>query len=297
MSGPRERLRIALQKSGRLAGPSLELLRRIGLVFRESKDRLFLHGENLPVDVLLVRDDDIPGLLAEGSCELGIVGRNVLAEYGQDMSANSVLLERAALGFGRCRLALAAPEESGINAIADLQGARIATSYPNALRQWLLGNGIDARIVTLSGSVEIAPRLGKADAICDLVSTGATLAANHLRELTAILDSEATLAVRATALAPSQRARLDQFCARIDSVLSCRGTRMLMLEAPRTSLSAITRLFPVRECLSVLSVDGQPDAIALQAYCNDSPDWQELETLKRLGARNLMVLSIEQVLA
>jgi ATP phosphoribosyltransferase len=297
VSAGRDRLRIAVQKSGRLSEDSLGLLRRAGLSFRSSRDRLFLFGENLPVDVLLVRDDDIPGLLAEGSCELGIVGRNVLDEQqlaGAGAAAPSTL---SALPFGACRLAIAVPAGQGYDGAADLRGLRIATSYPGLLGRWLRERGIEAEIVVLNGSVEIAPRLGKAEAICDLVSTGATLAANQLREVETVLASQAVLAQTPRELAPLLAERMEDLAARITGALSGDGVRLLMLQAPRSALAAITRLLPSGQSPSVLSLDGQPDQVALQALCHRGLDWQHLEALKRLGAHRLMVLNVEQVLA
>ena len=297
MNAPRDRLRIALQKSGRIAEPSLQLLRRGGLVFRSSRDRLFLYGENLPVDVLLVRDDDIPGLMLDGSCELGIVGRNVLLEQAVAARGGDVPFERVALGFGRCRLSIAVPVEAGIERVEDLANQRIATSYPGLLAEWLAQRGISAGIVTLSGSVEIAPRLGKADAVCDLVSTGATLAANQLRELGTILESEAVLAVTPRGLPPAQQVCLDQLCARIQGTLSGDGARLLMFKAPRAALARITELLPAGEPPSVMCLDGQPDTVSLQTMCRSGLDWQHLEALKQLGAHSVMVLNVEQALA
>ena len=193
----RDRLRIAIQKSGRLSDPARDLLARAGLSFRESRDRLFCFGESLPIDLLLVRDDDIPGLIAEGVCDLGVVGCNVLQEQALERSSTglpSAFSELRALGFGACRLAIAAPQENEWRGIADLAGKRIATSYPRLLAQWLAAHAIDADVVMLSGSVEIAPRLGKVDAICDLVSSGATLVANQLREVQTVLETQAVLA-------------------------------------------------------------------------------------------------------
>ena len=289
-----ERLRVAVQKSGRLAEASLGLLRRAGLVLDGRRDDLFLHGENQPIDVLLVRDDDIPALLVEGSADLGIVGRNVLAEQCQ---ADAAPDERIALGFGACRLAIAVPQSREIATVDDLRGLRIATSYPALLGQWLGERSIDAEIVVLTGSVEIAPRLGKADAICDLVSTGATLAANRLRELVTVFESEAVLAAAPGILTPAKAALAGQLAARIAGALSGDGVRLLMLQAPRAMLPAIERMLPSRETPSVLSLDGRPDDVALQALCTVALDWQHLEALKRLGARGLMVLHVERMLA
>ena len=178
---PRDRLRIAVQKSGRLSDASQELLAKCGLKFRQSRDKLFCFGESLPIDLLLVRDDDIPGLIAQGVCDLGIVGRNVLRErqlaaLKEDGAPSS--RELRALGFGRCHLAIAVPQDMRYASASDLAGLRIATSYPAILAEWLREQGVEASVVELSGSVEIAPRLGTADLICDLVSSGATLVVN-----------------------------------------------------------------------------------------------------------------------
>jgi ATP phosphoribosyltransferase len=296
MNETRDRLRIAVQKSGRLAEPSLDLLRRAGLVFRASRDKLFLFGENMAVDVLLVRDDDIPGLLVEGSCELGIVGRNVLTEQRLAAAGQDAPSELQSLGFGGCRLALAVPDGGPISAIGDLAGLRIATSYPAVLADWLEARQISAEVVVLNGSVEIAPRLGKAHAICDLVSSGATLAANQLHELADVMHSEAVLALSPRALNASATLQIERLCARIGGVRSGDGARLLMLQAPRSALPAITRLLPSRDAPSVLSLDGRPDDIAMQALCGVL-DWQQLEELKRLGASSLMVLNVERMLA
>lgn len=297
MSSTSDRLRIAVQKSGRLAEQSLGLLRRAGLAFRASRDHLFLYGENLPIDVLLVRDDDIPGLLVEGSCELGIVGRNLLVEQRLAAADAPAPAELLTLGFGACRLSIAIPQQGPIAAPSDLDGLRIATSYPALLADWLAQNGLNAEVVVLNGSVEIAPRLGKAEAICDLVSSGATLAANQLRELVTVFESEAVLALSPREHTAAKSLQIERLRARIGGALSGDGARLVMLQAPRTALPEITRLLPSRDLPSVLTLDGRPDDIAVQALCSASLDWQQLEELKRLGARSLMVLNVERMLA
>ena len=297
MNDASARLRIAVQKSGRLAEPSLALLRRAGLVFRASRDHLFLHGENLPIDVLLVRDDDIPDLLFEGSCELGIVGRNVLRERCLDTHAAVPIEESLALGFGSCRLSIAIPLTSTIASLADLSGRRIATSYPRLLAHWLQVQGIAAQVVVLNGSVEIAPRLGKAEAICDLVSSGATLAANQLCEFATVLASEAVLATNPRNASGAKATQIERMRSRIAGAQSGEGVRLLILQAPRAALPEITRVLRARDRPSVTSIDGRPDDIAMQALCSEALDWQHLEELKRLGAHGLMVLNVEQMLA
>ncbi|HKU80498.1 MAG TPA: ATP phosphoribosyltransferase, partial [Rhodanobacteraceae bacterium] len=261
---PRERLRIAVQKSGRLSEPCFDLLDRCGLRFRRSRDGLFCYGEGEPIDLLLVRDDDIPGLIAQGVCDLGIVGRNVLAEcaIGRDDTALRALRE---LGFGRCRLSIAVPQEMAYSNAASLAGLRIATSYPNLLRDWLRDRQIAAEIVTLAGSVEIAPRLGTADAICDLVQSGATLVANQLREVDRVLDSEAVLIGAATLPSDDRHNAVDLLLRRIDGVVRVRGSRLLLLQAARASVEAVIAALPGAPRPTVLQMDGQPEQVMLQA--------------------------------
>jgi ATP phosphoribosyltransferase len=292
-------LRIAMQKSGRLTEPARDLLARCGFVFRQSRDKLFCFGEGEPVDLLLVRDDDIPGLIAQGVCDLGIVGRNVLNEYeltaGRDDAV--ALAEWRPLGFGRCRLSLAVPQEMDYVAAATLAGRRIATSYPGLLGRWLRERGIDAGVVTLAGSVEIAPRLGTADAICDLVQSGGTLLANQLREAEVVLESEA-LVVGPQVLPADERGDLiELLLKRIDGVIQVRESRLLLLQAPHAALAAITRLLPGGPQPTLLALAGQPDQVMLQALCAGEVSWRQLEEIKKAGAREMFVLPVERMLA
>lgn len=295
----RDRLRIAAQKNGRLSEPARELMARSGLSFRESRDRLFCFGESQPVDLLLVRDDDIPGLIAEGTCDYGIVGRNVLDEQALDRAARGLppaFKEVRALGFGRCRLSIALPQDMAWDGPQSLSGLRIATSYPALLEDWLRRHNVRAEVVILSGSVEIAPRLGKAEAICDLVSTGGTLAANQLREAVIIHESEAVLAGPAEPLVDERGDIATQLLRRLDGVLQVRDARLLMLETERDRLDEVLRLLPSEERPSILSLDGQPTGVGVQAICQGSLSWQQLEDLKKAGARRLLVLPVEQML-
>jgi len=297
---PRDRLRIATQKNGRLSEPGRDLLARSGLSFRESRDRLFCYGESQPVDLLLVRDDDIPGLIAEGTCDLGLVGRNVLEE--QRLERERLGLPPAfralrSLGFGRCRLAIALPQELEWRGPASLQGLRIATSYPALLADWLQREAVEAQVVTLSGSVEIAPRLGKAEAVCDLVSSGATLAANQLREVVTVLESEAVLAAPVSPFADERADLASMLLRRLDGVLQVRDSKLVLLHVDRSALDAVLRLLPGADAPSVLALDGNRDAVALQAVCQGTITWQHLEDMKRAGARSMLVLPVEQMLA
>ena len=295
----RDRLRIAIQKSGRLAEPARALLASCGLSWRESRDRLFCYGESLPIDLLLVRDDDIPGLIADGVCDLGVVGRNVLLEQDRERSGNGrepAFREWRSLGFGGCRLALAVPDAWDWQGPSQLAGKRIATSYPALLSRWLADQGIAADVVVLSGSVEIAPRLGQAELICDLVSSGATLAANQLKPVMTLLESEAVIAGPAQPL-DSVRAELaDLLLRRLDGALRIRHSKLLMFQAPRRLLPELLPLLPDAETPTVMRLDDGDD-LALQALCHGAVTWQRLEDLKRAGARGLMVLPVEGMLA
>lgn len=296
---PRDRLRIAIQKSGRLADPARALLASCGLSWRESRDRLFCYGEALPIDLLLVRDDDIPGLIADGVCDLGVVGRNVLREQDTERLRRgepSAFRELRPLGFGGCRLALAVPDGWEWRGAAQLQGRRIATSYPALLQQWLQEQGIGAEVVTLTGSVEIAPRLGQADLVCDLVSSGATLAANQLKPVATLLESEAVLAGPVAEFEGERAALAEMLLRRLDGAVRTRNSRLLMFQAQRSAIPALLPLLPDAEEPTLLQVDGA-DRLALQALCHGRLTWQRLEDLKRAGAQGLMVLPVESMLA
>jgi len=295
----RDRLRIAIQKSGRLADPARALLAACGLSWRESRDRLFCYGETLPIDLLLVRDDDIPGLIADGVCDLGIVGRNVLTEQdfaNRNDGAGARFRELQPLGFGGCRLDIAVPDAWNWQGPAQLAGKRIATSYPQLLSKWLVEQGIEAQVVLLSGSVEIAPRLGQADAICDLVSSGATLSANQLKPVLTLLQSEAVLAGPAADFDDVRGELMELLLRRLDSALRIRRSKLLMFQAPRELLPTLLPLLPDAEAPTVMQIDGE-ERLALQALCHGALTWQRLEDLKRAGARGLMVLPVEGLLA
>jgi ATP phosphoribosyltransferase len=297
---PRDRLRIATQKNGRLSEPGRDLLARSGLSFRESRDRLFCYGESLPIDLLLVRDDDIPGLIAEGTCDLGFVGRNVLEEQRLERAAAGLapaFRELRSMGYGRCRLSIALPQEIDWKGPQSLSGLRIATSYPRLLADWLERESVQAEVVTLSGSVEIAPRLGKAEAICDLVSTGGTLAANQLREVATILESEAVLAAPVAPFADERADLAALLLRRLDGVMQVRDSKLVMLHVDRSALDAVIRLLPRADAPSVMALDGNRDVVALQAVCQGAITWQHLEDMKRAGARGMLVLPVEQMLA
>jgi len=294
----RDRLRIAIQKSGRLAEPARAVLAACGLSWRESRDKLFCYGESLPVDLLLVRDDDIPGLIADGVCDLGIVGRNELDEQAGERARNGLpqaYRELRGLGFGQCRLMLAVPDDWDWQGPQQLQGLRIATSYPAILANWLDAQGIAAQVVELSGSVEIAPRLGTADLICDLVSSGATLAANHLKPVESLLQSEAVLAGPAFGFDDARAGLAQMLLRRVEGVLQLKDRKLLMFSAEREALPALERL--LQDAGPLVELPGLNGALSLQTMCEGTVSWQQLEDLERAGARGLMVLAVERSLA
>jgi len=275
-----KRIRVAIQKSGRLSEKSLDLLQRCGLRFARSKDKLYWYGKDFPIDLLLVRDDDIPRLLLDGVCDLGIVGENIAEEAMLENTADHDLAQLRKLPFGGCRLSLAVPENSNFKSVADLDGCRIATSYPALTRSILSGRGISAETVKFSGSVEIAPGLGTADAISDLVSTGTTLRANHLVEFEALFESTAALYGQLDQLPDEKQDMIDR-----------------MLHAPRDAVDTITRLLPGAENPSLMNLEGDPDRVALHAVCRETVFWEHLEALKGAGASAILVLPVEKMLA
>lgn len=295
-----DRVRIAVQKSGRLTDNTLELLARCGYRYSRGRDDLLCFGENMPVDLLLVRDDDIPALVSDGVCDLGVVGENVLEEKRHLLAKHArPLPERLrALGYGHCRLSLAAPNEACFTALDDLNGRRIATSYPQILADYLRSARVSADIVEFAGAVELAPRLGRADLICDLVSSGSTLAANGLTEVLCLLRSEAWLVQSQTPHADAGcRDWIERLLQRVDGVLQVNESKYIMLHAPKSALEQITALLPGSETPTVLPLGGVSDKVAVHAVCRETVFWETLENLKRAGASSVLVLPVEKMLA
>jgi ATP phosphoribosyltransferase len=294
------RLKLAVQKSGRLTDPSLDMLGRCGLKLSRGKDQLMGYGENMPLDVLFVRDDDIPDLVQEDVCDLGLVGLNVIEEKRLELRERGQAArfqQIRTLDFGRCRLSLAVPEGVSFEGSASLRGKRIATTYPFLLQKYLRDRDINADIVTLSGAVEIAPRLGRADLICDLVSTGSTLQANHLREVETVMESHAVIIRTPLALAPTKDEWVERLMMRIDGVQQVKESKYIMLHAPRSALAEIRRLLPGSESPTIIPLEGFPDKVAIHAVCRENVFWETLESLKKAGASALLVLPVEKMLA
>ena len=294
------RLKLAVQKSGRLTEPSLDLLHRCGLKLARGKDQLMGFGENMPLDVLFVRDDDIPDLVQEDVCDLGLVGLNVIEEKRLELAARghqARFQQVRTLDFGRCRLSLAVPDGFTFEGAATLRGRRIATTYPCLLEKYLRDRDIRAEIVTLSGAVEIAPRLGRADLICDLVSTGSTLQANHLREVETVLESHAVLIRTPLELTAEKAEWVERLLMRIDGVQQVKESKYIMLHAPRSALPQIRKLLPGSEYPTIIPLEGSPDKVAIHAVCRENVFWETLESLKKAGASALLVLPVEKMLA
>jgi ATP phosphoribosyltransferase len=289
----RERLRLALQKSGRLADASLDLLRSAGLSVTKGANDLFYRIDNAPIDVLRVRDDDIPTLVTDGVADLGVVGLNVLEEREEGARAP---IEVMRLGFGRCTLKIATPATFSYEGPFSLDGVRIATSYPHILTRFLDARGVTAEVVHMHGAVEVAPRLGLAQVVCDLVSTGATLEANGLSAVETVMSSEAVLIRSPTPISDALAAVADTFAERVRGVTASRGAKYVMMNAPRARLAEITAILPGAGAPTVTPLAGNDDAVAVHAVCQESVFWETLEQLKSAGASAILVLNIEKMM-
>lgn len=290
-----ERLHIAVQKSGRLSDLSRGLLSDAGLRIANGKNALAARIENFPADLMFVRDDDIPTFVADGVCEFGIVGQNVLQEFALEEKQDRCEVV-APLGFGHCTLKLAAPEGLEWTGTASLAGQRIATSYPHIVQAWLSGLGVEAEAVKMNGAVELAPRLGIAPFVCDLVSTGATLEANGLRAVETVLESEAVLIRTRKAVPEPKQSQAERLWKRLQGVIGTRDAKYIMLNAPSTALPAITRLLPGADAPTILPLHGRPGHFAVHAVCQESVFWETLHDLKAAGASAILVLPIEKMM-
>jgi ATP phosphoribosyltransferase len=294
------RIKIAVQKSGRLTEHTMELLSRCGLVYSRGRDQLICYGENMPIDVLLVRDDDIPGLVQEDVCDLGIVGQNIIAEARLRLlraGAAQLFAEVTSLDYGHCRLSFGVPSAMSYTGPDSLAGQRIATSYPRIVEDYLSRAGLAAQVVEFSGAVEIAPSLGRADVICDLVSSGSTMKAHDLVEVETILESSAALIQTPVVLDQDKQAWVSRLLKRIEGVLQVKESKYIMLHAPRSALAAITALLPGAEAPTIMPLEGRDDKVAVHAVCRENVFWETLEQLKEAGASSMLVLPVEKMLA
>lgn len=285
-------LRLAVQKSGRLSDKSRELLTRAGMIFESRGDQLISRAKGHPLELMLVRDDDIPSFISNQVCQLGIVGRNVLEEKGDD----GIVVIRS-LGFGYCRLSLAIGSNMiPFDNVHQLNGKRIATSYPRILQRFLDDKGIQARIVQMSGSVEVAPSIGIADAICDLVSTGATLESNGLKEVSVLLESEAVLIRPKGRIDEPQEKFIERLLARFDGLQKASQAKYIMMNAPKASVYRISELIPGMERPTVIPLSGDSDRVAIHAVAKEEIFWETMEKLKDADASGILVLPIEKII-
>lgn len=280
-------VKIAIQKSGRLSEDSLNLFRECGIKVEIGKGRLRSISSNFPAEFLFLRDDDIPGYVEDGVADLGIVGENVLVESGKKVDVVK------ALGFSRCRLSIAVSRERDFVLPEDLNGKSIATSYPRILGDYLQKNNITAHIHEISGSVEIAPSIGLADAICDIVSSGSTLLSNGLKELESIFRSEAVL-IANPGLAPDQQTILDKLLFRIASVQTAKDHKYVLLNAPNDQLEAITAILSSMKSPTVmpLAIEGWS---SVHSVLKENDFWEKIESLKDAGAQGILVIPIEKM--
>ena len=282
------KLKIAIQKSGRLNEDSIKLLKEAGIEFNNGLNKLKEDAINFPLEVFFLRDDDIPQYVADGVADIGIVGENVMLEKNREIK----IVDR--LGFGKCRLSIAIPKNQKYKSIQDLQGKRIATSYSTILSKYLKKNRITAEIHEISGSVEIAPGIGLADAICDLVSSGSTLFTNGLKEVEVILKSEAVVVTNKN-LTKEQQIILDKLLFRINAVKKSKNNKYILLNAPNKNLEAICKILPGMKSPTILPL-AHKGWSSVHSVVNENDFWDIIEKLKENGAQGILVVPIEKMI-
>jgi ATP phosphoribosyltransferase len=282
-------LRIAIQKSGRLQEGSLKLLQESGLSFSHGKDQLKALARNFPVEILFLRDDDIPQYIEDGVADVGIVGENVFVEKQKQ----NRIIKR--LDFAKCRLSIAVPRNENYSGISSLEGKNVATSYPFIVSQYLAAKGVKAGIHEISGSVEIAPGIGLADAICDLVSSGSTLLSNGLKEVEIVMQSEAVL-IGNNKPQNGKEAILNKLLFRIDAVQSAKNNKYILLNCPNDAIEKITNILPGAKSPTILPLR-EPGWSSIHSVVNENDFWEKIDLLKALGAEGILVIPIEKMIA
>ena len=280
-------IRIAIQKSGRLNIDSMALLKSCGISIHNGKDQLKAAARNFPMEVFFLRNGDIPQYLRDGVVDLAIVGSNLLVEKGKELE----IIEP--LGFSKCRVSIAIPKGIPFAGVSDLANKKIATSYPNTVNQFLEKKGIQADIHVISGSVEIAPNIGLADAICDIVSSGSTLFKNNLNEVIEILKSEAVL-VQAPNVTSEQQLLIDKLRFRIQAVLRAKQSRYILLNVPNEQIEAVSAILPVLKSPTVLPL-AQEGWSSIHSVINSGDFWEVIDQLKAAGAEDILVCPIEKM--
>lgn len=282
------KIKVAIQKSGRLSEDSLKLLKDCGIDLRNVKDRLRTEADNFPLEVFFLRDDDIPQYVEDGVADIGFVGENVVYEKNRQVD----VVER--LGFGKCRLSVAVKKSDEYTGASFLEGKKIATSYPVLVEKFLKENGVNAEIHEISGSVEIAPGIGLADAVCDLVSSGGTLFMNGLKETEIILQSQAAL-IKNKNLAPEVQSLLDKITFRIESVKKAKNNKYILLNAPNEKLTEIIGLLPGMKSPTVLPL-ATAGWSSVHSVLSEKQFWDIIEQLKAAGAQGILVIPIEKMI-
>lgn len=282
------KIRIAIQKSGRLNEDSLRILKDCGISIDNGKDQLKASSRNFPMEVFYLRNGDIPQYLRDGVVDIAIIGENVLIEKGEDIS----IAEK--LGFSKCKVSLAVPKSVEYNSVKDFEGKRIATSYPNTVKNYLKQKGVNAELHIISGSVEIAPNIGLADGICDIVSSGSTLFKNNLKEVEVMLKSEAVLAI-SPQISEERTAILKKLQFRIQSVLRARQSKYVLLNAPNDKLDSILTLLPGMRSPTVLPL-AEEGWSSVHTVINKDKFWDVIDELKLAGAEGILVCPIEKII-
>ncbi|NQY31086.1 MAG: ATP phosphoribosyltransferase [Flavobacteriaceae bacterium] len=280
-------LKIAVQKSGRLNQDSLKLLKDCGIDVNNGKDQLKVSVSNFPLEILYLRNSDIPQYLEDGVVDIAIIGENLLIEKGKKVE----IIER--LGFSKCNVSLAVPKDVISDELTYFNGKKIATSYPNTLQSYLSKNNIDAEIHVISGSVEIAPNIGLADGICDIVSSGSTLFKNGLRETQVILKSEAVLAKSST-LSAEKKAILNRLVFRIQSVLRAKNTKYILMNVPNDKIDEVTNILPVLKSPTLLPL-AEEGWSSLHSVIEESKFWGVIDELKSAGAEGILIVPIDKI--
>lgn len=283
-----EILRLAIQKSGRLSEDSLNLIKECGINYNKSDNKLTSKAFNFPIEFLFLRDDDIPGYVSDGVADIGIVGENVLLEKNTE----SVVIEK--LGFSKCRLSIAVPKTFDYKDIKSLEGLNIATSYPHILGSYLKEKKVHAHIHEISGSVEIAPNIGLAEAICDLVSSGSTLISNGLKETEVVMQSQAVMIANKNMI-PSKQEIINQLLFRIKAVQRAKSKKYIMLNFPDSSRDLIISILPGVKSPTIMPL-AEAGWSSLHSVVNEDDFWEVIEKLKEAGAEGILVLPIEKII-
>ena len=281
------KLKIAIQKSGRLHEDSLKLLKSCGISINNGKDQLKVIVDNFPIEILYLRNSDIPQYIEDGIADIAIVGENLLIEKQKKVE----IIER--LGFSKCNVCLAVPKKVDSDDITYFNGKKIATSYPNTLKNYLKENNINAEIHTISGSVEIAPNIGLADGICDIVSSGSTLFKNGLRQTQVILTSEAVL-VKSIHLSTEKEAILSKLLFRIQAVLRARNSKYILMNVPESKISSVTKILPVLKSPTILPL-AEKGWCSLHSVIDENKFWEVIDELKAAGAEDILIVPIDKM--